>query len=357
MDPVAHTLFGAALAESDLKSRTRYATATLVIGANLPDIDVVSGLWGADFELYFRRGLTHGVLALVLLPLLLAGGVALWHRWRGGANAAEPTGPPYRPRTLLGLAFLAVLSHPLLDWLNTYGVRLLMPFDGRWFYGDTLFIVDPWFWLLAAAGVVIARSHTRGWIARWSVLGLLTSLLILSSNLVPVSVKLLWAAGVALLVALRWRSPAWATSRNVARAGLATLLLYIGAVYGVARLAESEVSRRFPQAGTVQTNTAPGLSFRHRVVAQESALYRVVALDGTLHEVPRVQPDSVVRQAMADPSIRGFINWSRFPYWQVDDAPDAWVVTFRDLRYQGPDVPNPRGIGLAQVSVPKSATP
>ena len=66
MDPIAHTLFGAALAESGLKNRSRYATATLLIGANLPDIDVVSGLWGSDEELYFRRGMTHGILALVL---------------------------------------------------------------------------------------------------------------------------------------------------------------------------------------------------------------------------------------------------------------------------------------------------
>ncbi len=43
MDPLAHTLFGAALAESGLKRRSRYATATLLIGANLPDIDVVAG--------------------------------------------------------------------------------------------------------------------------------------------------------------------------------------------------------------------------------------------------------------------------------------------------------------------------
>ena len=24
-----------------------------------------------------------------------------------------------------------------------------MPFDGRWFYGDALFVIDPWFWLVA----------------------------------------------------------------------------------------------------------------------------------------------------------------------------------------------------------------
>ncbi len=30
-----------------------------------------------------------------------------------------------------------------MDWLNSYGVRLLMPFSNRWFYGDALYIVDP----------------------------------------------------------------------------------------------------------------------------------------------------------------------------------------------------------------------
>src|SRR5690606_20874363 len=183
MDPLAHTLFGAALAESGLKRRSRYATATLLIGANLPDIDAMAGLWGSDFELYARRGHTHGILAMLVLPLLLAGAMMLWHRWRSGtADATRRSGEhpriaarsvagadalPLQPRVLLALAFLAIWSHPLLDWMNTYGVRLLMPFDGRWFYGDTLFIVDPWFWLLAAAGVVLARSASGRAIAGW----------------------------------------------------------------------------------------------------------------------------------------------------------------------------------------------
>ena len=53
-------------------------------------------------------------------------------------------GPPFR--RLLVLAYVGVISHPALDWLNVYGIRLLMPFSPRWFYGDALFIVDPWVW-------------------------------------------------------------------------------------------------------------------------------------------------------------------------------------------------------------------
>ena len=53
-----------------------------------------------------------------------------------------------------------MLGQPLLDWLNTYGVRFLMPFDGTWFYGEALFIIDPGVWLLAGLTVVLASSAT-----------------------------------------------------------------------------------------------------------------------------------------------------------------------------------------------------
>ena len=47
--------------QSGLKRLTPLATATLVIGANLPDVDIVANAWGADISLLLRRGCTHGV--------------------------------------------------------------------------------------------------------------------------------------------------------------------------------------------------------------------------------------------------------------------------------------------------------
>ncbi len=69
MDPLAHTLVGASLSETRL---SRLATPTLILSANAPDIDVVSMAFGRDPSLGFRRGWTHGVLAMVVLPLALA---------------------------------------------------------------------------------------------------------------------------------------------------------------------------------------------------------------------------------------------------------------------------------------------
>lgn len=56
MDPLAHTLFGATLAETGLKRLSRYATPTLLIGANLPDIDAVATAFGRDTSLYVDPG-------------------------------------------------------------------------------------------------------------------------------------------------------------------------------------------------------------------------------------------------------------------------------------------------------------
>ena len=124
--------------------------ATLLIAANLPDLD---GLltFSADARFHHRRGLTHGVLALVVLPLLLALGILAYDRLVRSRRGHAPVRAP----ELFVLSGVGVLSHLLLDWLNIYGVRLLMPFDDHWFYGDVLYIVDPWFWLILASGVAI----------------------------------------------------------------------------------------------------------------------------------------------------------------------------------------------------------
>ena len=52
-----------------------------------------------------------------------------------------------------------MLSHVALDLLNNYGVRLLMPFSNRWFYGDAVFIIDPWLWLTLGAGIWLTRRR------------------------------------------------------------------------------------------------------------------------------------------------------------------------------------------------------
>jgi hypothetical protein len=47
------------------------------------------------------------------------------------------------PAEVLRLAVIAIPTHLILDILNVYGVRW-HALPHWWFYGDTLFIVDPW---------------------------------------------------------------------------------------------------------------------------------------------------------------------------------------------------------------------
>ena len=68
MDPLTHTLVGASLAETRI-GRVGLGTATCVIGANLPDIDAATYFLDGDLALGFRRGWTHGVLAMAVLAV------------------------------------------------------------------------------------------------------------------------------------------------------------------------------------------------------------------------------------------------------------------------------------------------
>jgi len=152
MDNLTHTLTGLALADSGLKRTTRLSTVTLLVAANLPDVDGLSYVFGSGTDgLGFRRGWTHGILAMLLWPPLLLAVMLLT------AKLTRRKLEGVRWRWLLLLAAIGVWSHPLLDLLNTYGVRLLMPFSSRWFYGDALFIVDPWIWLTLTIGIVWSR--------------------------------------------------------------------------------------------------------------------------------------------------------------------------------------------------------
>ena len=59
------------------------------------------------------------------------------------------------------LAYLGTWLHVFMDFLNSYGVRLLMPFSERWFYGDALYIVDPILYVVFGAALVLGRRNRQ----------------------------------------------------------------------------------------------------------------------------------------------------------------------------------------------------
>jgi inner membrane protein len=343
MDPLAHTLVGAALAETGLRRATPLATATLILGANAPDIDVVSQLGGTDAMLYWRRGLTHGVLAMAVMPVALTAVMLLWdrtvrRRWRPGAPAADP-------RRLLGLAALAVLTHPLLDWMNTYGVRLLMPFDGRWFYGDAFFIIDPWVWLLAGAAVVLARTRGKVSVAAFVVLGCATTAVVVLPPVAPTATKVGWLLGLFAIVALRLAGEAPGRTRALATACLGALALYMAAAVTASEVARADAVRWMEAQGLPVDEAAagpiPAKALAREVIVRSGDTYYFVERDWTAdpglrfghHPIPRGPRGPIVQAALDAPQVQGMRQWMRFPHTRVTSDDEGHTVTIEDVRY------------------------
>ncbi len=164
MDNLTHSLVGAIMGQAGLKKKTGLAMPALIIGANLPDVDAACFFWLEGTEhLGFRRGITHGPPAWVLLPLVLAGLLWAFDRWQAKRGKRPEGRLPVNFKWLYILSFVGCLSHPLFDWFNVYGIRFLEPFSSQWFYGDTLFIIDVWLWALLAGAVWWSlRKEKRG---------------------------------------------------------------------------------------------------------------------------------------------------------------------------------------------------
>jgi len=160
MDNLTHSMLGAVLGQTGLKRKTGLGMAALIIGANIPDIDATCTFWGTQ-SLAMRRGLTHGPLAMVLLPLLLTGALILYDRWQNRRGKRPEARLPVRPGWLLALSYIGTLSHPAMDWMNSYGIRLLEPFSSRWFYGDVLFIIDLVLWIVLIGGFIWSRRAEK----------------------------------------------------------------------------------------------------------------------------------------------------------------------------------------------------
>lgn len=169
MDNVTHALAGLMLAECAVRLRVRHegaepsrpfravASVSSLIAANLPDADLFyTGVGGERLRyMLHHRGYSHTFVAALAGAALVYGGALLVWRWR------EREGPTAMDsRWLLALLVVSTLSHILLDWTNSYGVHPFWPFDDRWYYGDAVFIVEPWFWVVSVP-MLVAASRSR----------------------------------------------------------------------------------------------------------------------------------------------------------------------------------------------------
>jgi inner membrane protein len=298
VDNLCHSLVGAALGKAGLARRTTLGMSTLVIANNLPDVDVA--VFATDtLAMSFRRGWTHGVVAQVALPIVLTGVMLAFDRLVLRQRADAP--PPAVARELLLLSYIGVLLHVLMDLMNSYGVRLLMPFTGQWFYGDALFIVDPWLYLALGTGWWISRQRD-------------------------------------------------ATGHPHA-ARPARLAVAVAAVYVVAMVASNVAARATVRDGLQRAGRTSGARFMVTPVAVNPFAREVVVDLGDRYEkgtlwfepLPHFRPagfgmpkgldDPEAQQALQSPRARAFLRWSRFPFVQVDRNTSPPAIWINDYRY------------------------
>jgi inner membrane protein len=301
VDNFTHSLAGWALGQAGLKWLTGLAVPTLIIGANLPDIDAVLSVLGTQ-SLALRRGVTHGPIALLLLPILLTVAMVWFDRWQVRRRKRPQSRLPVRPGSLLLLAYIGTLSHPALDYLNNYGIRLLEPFAPRWFYGDTLFIVDAVLWTILPLGIWLSR--------KWE------------------------AAG----------RPGW---ERPAQAVLVLALLYITGNYALSSHAEAQVAQRLEtergiSPDLVIANAVPVLFWQRAMLWRGDAMIGRGAYDALGTPALTLQPGSaatnmaspwVARAAAQNADARAFLFWARMPYARLTDISGGKRVVLRDARF------------------------
>lgn len=294
MDNLTHSLAGAVLGQIGLKRKTRLALPALIVGANIPDIDAFATVLGVE-SLALRRGLTHGPIALAVLPVVLTLALLAFDRWR----RPSPDALPVRAGWLLALSFIGTLSHPLLDWMNNYGIRFLEPFSGRWFYGDTLFIIDLWIWIALAAGVWLSVRAERRGAAHWR-----------RPAALSLTAVLLYIAGNGLLTG---RAESLMHDAVTKRNGGPPLLVVASPV-PVTFWQREMLWRDAVNYGQGGYTLGSGVT-----VARFSEPHN--AADPRLGEA-----------ALRDPAVAAFLFWSRMPIVRFE--PDAMVI--RDQRFNNP---------------------
>ena len=160
MDNITHSLFGWTVARAGLDRRVPYATATLVLASNAPDIDIVAGLHNGVDYLAVHRGPTHGPLGVIGLGLFTAAIIQVWSRLRAGNEDGDRGGTRHFTRWW-ALAMIGIICHVLMDLPTSYGTRLLSPFVWTWYALDWMPIIDVYLWVVLGGAVIAGWTRRR----------------------------------------------------------------------------------------------------------------------------------------------------------------------------------------------------
>jgi inner membrane protein len=370
MDNLTHSLIGLAAAKAGLEKLSPGTTTLCILAANAPDSDIVVLIFGGRWEfLQHHRGITHSIVGTLALAVALPLVFYFADRLMARARKREPR---LKLKGLLLASLLVTATHPIMDWTNNYGMRFLLPWNPRWFYGDFVFIIDPFIWLVLGGAAFLLTSKTRKHVLVWIVIALIPSLIVVVGRAGTlaneVSLRLLWIAALIVLVTLYRRQIVERHGANIAIAALAIVTLYCAGLAATHAMALRQA--RFQAVAIANTNNEQVV----RVAAMPSmadpidwlcvmetnrATYKfntslltgaTVPANIARYEKPVGAAAEAVAQAARDSRAEIFLGFARFPVVRVvgDDCLTQTLVQFADLRYTEPG----KGRGTFSLDVP-----
>jgi inner membrane protein len=279
----------------------------------------------------------------------------------------------------LVLASLIVsATHPFLDWTNNYGVRLLLPWSSKWFYGDLVFIADPFIWLLLGSVVFLLTARRKWQLVFWGIVAIVLTYLMMSTSaergLAHASLlKIVWFAAITSLVLAYRFGAAERWGRRLAWSAFIILAVYWMGLGVMHSLALKEIQFAAAAIGNTKGESVtdiaamPTLANPFRwlaVVETDRAAYR---FETSITDDVRY-PTSLVRleradtmnstfllNAAEDRRAKIFLGFARFPVYRVvgADCLSETVVQLADLRYTQPGSSR----GTFALEVPVSCPP
>jgi inner membrane protein len=307
LEPVTHFLTGACLGRAGFNRKTALATATMTLAAEAPDLDVLSRFRGPVFGFAHHRGFTHSLLGLFLVSGFVVGFMYLLWRLRG-RPIKDPKLPP-RWGMLFLFAYIAGLSHLLLDYTNNYGLRPFWPFWEKWYSWDIVFIFEPVMFGLLMLGLIVPSLFS-----------------LINEE-----------------VGARDRGPKGRVAAIAALVGV--LLMYGVRDYEHRRAVEAMNARTYQSADPVRASAYPTMinPFQWYGVAETRDFFALVPVDSRIPEVdPRSQmelrykPEETPVTLAAKRSYLGriYLDWAAYPITETEALDNGgYLVEFEDLRF------------------------
>jgi inner membrane protein len=357
MDNLTHSLVGLTAAKAGLEKLSPGATTLCVLAANAPDSDIVVLAFGDRWTfLHHHRGITHAVVGVIslaiILPLISYGVDRLWSRYRD-----QP--PKTKLKGLMLASFIASATHPLLDWTNNYGIRFFLPWSQQWSYGDLVFIVDPYMWLILGGAVFLLTARSMFLKVIWGVIGTLTTFLVVASPRsgglpYPTLIAVSWIVTIVAFIVLAFKGARERWGRKIAYVAIAFVLCYwsfLAFAHSRAMARGNEEAAKLASANgeaVARLAAMPRLANPFRwdcVFETDRAMYRfdlglldAGAGSAVRYEKPGPELNGVVDYVSQQRSAQIFLNFARFPVLKLADpgCTTRTLVQLADLRYTEP---------------------